>query len=148
KRQTTMVATSATAKTIHSTRLSRCFSSDSGFLLARAILVVRPQPFQQLFAALPHASRTQREHQVSFLSSCQASFHAAIQRSHVLYAAMSELADTLDERFGAHPFDRLLRGRIDIHDENVVRLVKGAGKLVHQVERPGVPVRLKQDEDP
>src|ERR1700723_3036380 len=57
---------------------------------------------------------------------------------------MSELAHTFHQRFRIDALDRLLRSGVDIEHQHAIGLMKGARKLIEQMERSRIPVRLKQ----
>src|SRR5215831_10168054 len=121
--------------------------ADCAFLLSRAIVRPSPQFLQNPVARLSHVSRAQGQNEIAIGRGAGHGVHPTTQRAHILHTAMAELANPIDEGFRGHPFDRLLRRRIDIHHEETVCLVKGARELIHQVKRPRVAMWLKQHVD-
>src|ERR1039458_9687672 len=119
----------------------------AGFWVARAMSVHPPEFVEQLFAGLPDVAGAQSEDGVAFLRHGGKRLDAAIDGADVFDGAVAELADAIDQRLGGDAFDGLFGGRIDIHHENRVGLVKGARELVHQMERAGEAMGLEEDVD-
>src|SRR6266850_8532722 len=60
---------------------------------------------------------------------------------------MSEAFDRRGQRFGGGSFDWILARRVDVRHKKCVRIVEGAGKLLHQVMCTAVAMWLKQHYD-
>src|ERR1017187_8517597 len=119
----------------------------AGFWVERAMSVHTPEFVEQLFAGLPDVAGAQSEDGVAFLRHGSKRLDAAIDGAGVFDGAVAELADAIDQGLGGDAFDGLFGGRIDIHHENRVGLVKGARELVHQMERAGEAMGLEEDVD-
>src|SRR5579859_227841 len=56
---------------------------------------------------------------------------------------MAEIADAFCQRAAGDPFDRLLRGCINIEHVDEVRLMKALGEFIHEMLRARVPMGLE-----
>src|SRR6476660_9506644 len=70
-----------------------------------------------------------------------------VQSTDVLSALMSVTLDSAGQYLGADAFDRRFARRINIHDQQNVRVVEGAGELIHEIGRPRITMRLKEHDD-
>src|SRR5512139_2984001 len=62
--------------------------------------------------------------------------------------SLSRLCHSCQEDLCRDAVYSLFSGRVDVHDEETVDGAETRGELVHQVPRPCIPVRLKNNENP
>src|SRR5439155_18347417 len=123
--------------------LSRSFLSHLGNLRR----TLAPQNRQQLITRAMHRTGTQRDYQVAFPHVVAKNLAGVVERADVLGVLVTITLDASGQYFGVHALNRLLARGVNIRDQEHVGIVEGAGKLVHQIVRARVAVRLKQDDD-
>ena len=71
----------------------------------------------------------------------------AFQRADVLGVLMAVTFDPAGQHFGVDSFDRRFTGCVNVSHQQDIGVIERAGKLVHQIGRARVAMRLKQHHD-
>src|SRR5215470_8751916 len=103
------------------------------------------QPLPQLVRHRPDVAGPEGQDQVAGPNGVEDSLHHLAPVTHVSDVAAGPSSDPLGQAPGMDPGDRRLARRIDVGHEQHVGVVERRQKLVVEVERPGVAVRLEHD---
>src|SRR5512143_2354572 len=101
-----------------------------------------------LFSYFPYVAGAQGDHKVAPPERAQKVIHYLLPLGDEGDVLVPKLFDTFIERLAGYAGDGLFPRGIDVHDDELVRLVEGGKEFFEQVLGPRIPVRLEHHDHP